>query len=196
MLQRVQRMINIKIGKAYRTISFEASCMMAGVPPIGIVIGKKARPYKIKHNAEGQEHECDIPLPFKELLRPARRLNIMEIRDSTPNSTEIYSDGSKIGSKVRAGAAICVDQVLKRQCKYTLQNCCSNNQAEHIAILKSLEDVTCLSDHNGRTVAIDTGNKVTLASLRNNLKHSPLIAEIQTRFDNSWVGEDTYWNRR
>jgi hypothetical protein len=37
-LQRVQRMINIKIVKAYRTISFKASCMMAGVPPIGIVI--------------------------------------------------------------------------------------------------------------------------------------------------------------
>ena len=30
-------MTNIKIAKAYRTISFEASCMMAGVPPIGIV---------------------------------------------------------------------------------------------------------------------------------------------------------------
>jgi len=37
MLQRERRMINIKIAKAYRTISFEASCMMAGVPPIGIV---------------------------------------------------------------------------------------------------------------------------------------------------------------
>jgi hypothetical protein len=40
-LQREQKMINIKILKAYRTISFEASCMMAGVPPIGIVIEEK-----------------------------------------------------------------------------------------------------------------------------------------------------------
>jgi len=46
MLQRVQRLINIKIVKVYRTISFEASCMMAGVPPIGIVIEEKARLYK------------------------------------------------------------------------------------------------------------------------------------------------------
>jgi len=52
MLLRVQRLINIKIVKAYRTISFEASCMMAGVPPIGIVIEEKARLYKIKHNVE------------------------------------------------------------------------------------------------------------------------------------------------
>ena len=42
MLQRVQRMINIKIERAYRTISFEASCVMAGVPPIGLVTEEKA----------------------------------------------------------------------------------------------------------------------------------------------------------
>jgi ribonuclease HI len=62
----------------------------------------------------------------------------MEVSDSTPYSTEIYTDGSKIGGKVGAGAAIYVDQVLKKQCKYKLQNCCSNSQAEQIAILKSL----------------------------------------------------------
>jgi hypothetical protein len=47
-LQTVQRMINIKITKVYRTISFEASCMMAGVPPIGIVTEEKPRLYKKK----------------------------------------------------------------------------------------------------------------------------------------------------
>jgi hypothetical protein len=36
-LQKVQKMINIKMSKAYRTIYFGASCMMDGVPPIGIV---------------------------------------------------------------------------------------------------------------------------------------------------------------
>jgi len=151
MLQRVQRQINIKIAKVYRTISFEASCMMAGVPPIGIVIEEKARLYKIKHNAERSEHDCTIPLPIKEWLHPAWRLDIMEICDSTPYSIEIYTDGSKIGGKVGAGAAIYEDQVLKKQCKYKLQNCCSNNQAEQIAILKSLEELTSLSDHNANT---------------------------------------------
>jgi hypothetical protein len=37
-LQRVQRLINIKITKVYRMVSFEASRVLAGVPPIGIVI--------------------------------------------------------------------------------------------------------------------------------------------------------------
>jgi hypothetical protein len=35
-LQRVQRLINIKMAKAYRTVSFEASCVLAEVPPIGM----------------------------------------------------------------------------------------------------------------------------------------------------------------
>jgi hypothetical protein len=36
MPQRTQRLLNIKTAKAFRTISFETSCMMAGVPPIAI----------------------------------------------------------------------------------------------------------------------------------------------------------------
>ena len=99
-------MINIKFPKAYRTISFEASCMMDGISPIGIVKEEKARLYKIKRNAKRCEYECDIPLPVKEWPHPARCLNIMEIKDSTPYSIEIYTDGSKIGGKVGAGAAI------------------------------------------------------------------------------------------
>jgi hypothetical protein len=56
---------NIKTAKAFRTISFEASCMMAGIPPIEIVIEEKARMYEIKHNTGRYEHECDTPLPLK-----------------------------------------------------------------------------------------------------------------------------------
>jgi ribonuclease HI len=71
--------------------------------------------------------------------------------------------------------------VLRRQCKYKLHYCCSNSQAEQIAILKALDELTSHTDHNERTVAIYTGSKVTLASLRNNFIHSPLRGEIQTK---------------
>jgi len=73
---------------------------MAGVPSIGIVIEEKARLYKIKHNTEQSEYECDIPLPIKEWPHAAWQLNIMEISDSTPHSIQIYTDGSKIGAGV------------------------------------------------------------------------------------------------
>ena len=36
--KRIQRLINIKITKAYRIISYDASCVIAGVRPIQITI--------------------------------------------------------------------------------------------------------------------------------------------------------------
>jgi ribonuclease HI len=62
--------------------------------------------------------------------------------------------------------------------KYKLQDCCSDNQAEQIAILKSLELLPTLGGHNPRTVVIYTDSKVTLAALKNNSIHSFLTEEI------------------
>jgi hypothetical protein len=80
------RLINIKIAKAYRTVSFEASCVLAGVPPIGIVIEEWARLYKIRHNFELGEHECEEPQPVKVWPHPALRPDYMEPRESTQYS--------------------------------------------------------------------------------------------------------------
>jgi hypothetical protein len=137
----VQRLINIKTAKAYRTISFEASCLMAGVPPIGIAIAEKAHLYKRKHGIERSEYECDMSLPVTEWPHPARRVTIMETSELASYPTEIYTDGSKVGGKVGAGVASYSDRRLVRQCKYTLQNCCSNNQAEQAVALKSVEQL-------------------------------------------------------
>jgi len=35
---RVQRMMNIKIAKTFRTLSYEASCILAGVRPIQLAM--------------------------------------------------------------------------------------------------------------------------------------------------------------
>jgi len=86
----------------------------------------------------------------------------METTDSTSYATEIYIDRSKIRGKIRSGVAVYTDKMLVRQCKYRLQDCCSNNQAEQVAILKSLEQLPTLADQNSRTVAIYTDSEVTL----------------------------------
>jgi len=41
--QRVQRMMIIKIAKAFRTLSYEASCVLAGVLPIRLAVEEKVR---------------------------------------------------------------------------------------------------------------------------------------------------------
>ena len=58
---RVQRMMNIKIAKAFRTLSYEASCVLAGVRPIRIAIEEKIRTYKATHN----NIEYDAPLEVR-----------------------------------------------------------------------------------------------------------------------------------
>jgi ribonuclease HI len=147
-----------------------------------------------------------MPLKVTEWTYPARRITITETIDSTSYATEIYTDESKIRGKVGAGVAIYMDKMLVRQYKYRLQDCCSNNQAEQIAILKSLEQLPTLADHNSRTVAIHTDGKVTLASLKNNSIHSFLRSLRRNMkqgtkphnaklVDSFRVGEGTYWNR-
>ena len=39
--KRIQRLLNIKIAKAYRTISYDASCVIAGVRPIKITLEQR-----------------------------------------------------------------------------------------------------------------------------------------------------------
>ena len=119
--------------------AYEASCMLAGVQPIGIEIEGKICLYKRKHSTTKEDYEWDKPLPATEWPHPALRADIKETTDLITYPTEIFTGGSKIGDKVGAGVAIYTEKRLVRKCKYRLQNHCSNNQAEHIAILKALE---------------------------------------------------------
>jgi hypothetical protein len=102
---------------------------MAGVPTIAIVIAEKAQLYKCKHYMKGAAYEYDMPVPITDWPHPAWRANIFDTSDSVSYATDIYRDCSKIGGKVRTGVAIYTDKTLVRQCKYKLQDCCSNNQA-------------------------------------------------------------------
>jgi len=178
-MQRSQRLINIKIAKVYRTISYEASCLLAGVQPIGIEIEGKTCLYKKKRSTRKEDYEWDKPLPAMEWPHPALQADIMETTDLITYPTKTFTDGSKIGDKVGAGVAIYTEKRLERKCKYRLRNHCSNNQAEQIAILKALEQLLSLPDQTNSTVAIYIDSKVILDSLKNNTIHSVLIDEIR-----------------
>jgi len=159
MMQSAQKLINIKIAKAYRNISYEASCVMAGVPPIGIVIAGMVHLYKRKHALESREQKCDMPMPVNKWPHPARRVTVTETSELTTYPLEIHTDGSKDEGKVGAGVVIYSNKQLAAQCKYKLQNCCSNNQVEQIAILKALEQIPQLGDPTDKIVAIYTDSK-------------------------------------
>jgi hypothetical protein len=94
-LQSAQRLIHIKIAKAYRTVSFKASCVIAGVPPIGLVIDGKVQVYKRNYGLENSDIVCNTSLPVHEWPHPAWQVTITKINKMMTYPIEIYTDGSK-----------------------------------------------------------------------------------------------------
>jgi ribonuclease HI len=152
---------------------------MAEVPPIGLQIDWKMKLYKQKHGLENSTLVGNMPLPINEWTHPAWQVTITETSETTTYSIEIYTDGSKDGSMVRAGAAIYSNKQLVKQCKYKLRSYCSNNQAQQIAILKVLEQLQEMETPKGGIAAIYTDSKVAIDSLRNHAMHGFLIEKIR-----------------
>lgn len=106
--QRVQRLINIKISKANRTVSYEASCVLAAVKPINIKIQEILEVYKARNNISGNETPTlteEAP-KLSEWPHPADRVSVQEAKENTIYNLEIYTDESKLNGKVGAAAVI------------------------------------------------------------------------------------------
>ena len=69
------------------------------------------------------------------------------------------------------------------QIKFKLDNRCSNNQAEQLAITRALEAIDTISteESNPRTATVYTDSRLTIDSLRNPDNHAYLIEEIRRR---------------
>ena len=101
--KRIQRLMNIKIAKAYRTISYEASCVIAGEPPIELIIGQKVQTYV---NTKINNSDYDAPLEVRYWRHPAELVTIREVSNGTLYTTEVYTGGSKTGDEVGAAGIV------------------------------------------------------------------------------------------
>jgi ribonuclease HI len=92
-----------------------------------------------------------------------------------------YTDGSKndIGV-VRPGIAVFTDNSPSTCLKYRLNERCSNNQAEQLAILKALECIQYMKVGE-KTGLVHTDSKITLQLLKHQRKHTQLIDEIRRK---------------
>jgi hypothetical protein len=104
--KRIQRLMNIKMAKAYRTISYDASCVIAGVRPIQITIEQKVQTYMA---TKINNPEYDAPLEVRYWRHPAELPTIREVENGSTYATEVYTDGSKIGDNVGAAGIIFVN---------------------------------------------------------------------------------------
>ena len=61
-LVRVQRLINIKIAKPYRTVSNEALCILKGLTPIAIKTEEAALFYQLTRSNTKEEAQTDCDM--------------------------------------------------------------------------------------------------------------------------------------
>ena len=178
-LIRVQRLMNIKIAKAFRTTSTEALCTITGLTPIIIKLQEISKAY---NKLKGKDNDnLDMTLSLKEWPHPAKFPVIENVDPAKDYAVEIYTDGSKSKDGVGAGFAILHNGQIVRQLQYKLDDRCSNNQAEQLAILKALEKTpeVQLTLNAPKTIALYTDSKITLYSIQNSRNHNNLIEKIR-----------------
>ena len=125
-------------------------------PPIGLVIDGKVQVYKWKYGLGSSDIVCDTPLPVHEWPHPVLQATVTETNEATTYPIEIYTDGSKDASTVGAGVVISRNKQMIMQYRYKLRSYCSNNRAEQIAILKTLEQLQVMEAPIGGRAAIYT----------------------------------------
>jgi hypothetical protein len=76
-LTRVQRLINIKIAKAYRPVSNEAVCIITGLTPITIKIQEASQLYQLTISNRGDEVLYDRTIGVKDWQYPAETVTIL-----------------------------------------------------------------------------------------------------------------------
>jgi ribonuclease HI len=110
-------------------------------------------------------------------------VTIKEVIGNEEASVQAYTDGSKHDQGVGSGAATFIGSEMVAQLKIKLDNRCSNNQAEQLAIIKALEAIESLNRYsiNPHTATTFTGSLVSLDSLHNPNNHAYLVEEIRKK---------------
>ena len=110
-------------------------------------------------------------------------MTVEEVVDNEDASVHAFTDGSKHDQGVGSGAVTFKGREVVAKLKLKLDNRCSNNQAEQLAIIKALEEIESLNTHsiNPRTATIFTDSQVSLDSLHNPNNHAFLVEDIRKK---------------
>jgi len=110
---------------------------------------------------------------------PATHIKTIEGEEESLHLIQAYTDGSKSDLRLGAGVVIFLDNNIIETMQYRLNERCSNNQAEQMAILKALEYIQKMEPEE-KIVLVHTDSKITLQILRNKKKHAKFIEQIRT----------------
>ena len=161
---RVQRLINISMAKAYQTTSSEAHCMVTAMTPITIKLEEIVKRYNTNKRKNIGLREVDHEVEYKYWSHPADAESFVEVTGEEEATLQAFTDGSKQERGVGAGAVVFKGSELVAKVQQKLDNRCSNNQVEQLAILKVLETIELMNSNSitPRTVTIFTDSRVSL----------------------------------
>ena len=132
-------------------------------------------------------------MELKYCQHPADEAKILEADEHKDQIIHAYTDGSKTRHGVGSGVALYIGTDLALQEKFKLDNRCSNNQAEQLAIAKALEAIgkIDITEDTPRTATIFTDSRISIDAIRNTRNHSHLIEEIRKKMTSL---ERANWN--
>jgi ribonuclease HI len=175
----VQKLINIKIAKAYRTVSNYALCIIAGSTPNHVKIKDTSELYEIVRVNRNKNLPINQDKLPKQWVHPAARIITTDSETDDPTPINIYTDGSKSEQGVGSGIAIKRSEIPTVKQMYRIEVMCSNNHEEAFALLKALEYIqTTQINEENKVVTVHT-DSMTLDSLNNTNIHTFLIEELR-----------------
>ena len=118
-------------------------------------------------------------LYYSKWSHPADIVSLKPANKERNRTLTIYIDGRKSEHGTGSGIIIFKDQQLLYQLKYQLNYRCTNNQAEQLAIMKSLDKL--LEDHQQKTAVIYTDSLITLQFIANVNNHNFLVEKIREK---------------
>ena len=179
-LIRVQRLINIKTAKAYRTVSHEALCTFTGMTPIEIKIEEVAQIYYATRGNTKDKTHFERGTGVRKWQHPADVIIRVLKEEEEKSPIQIFTNGSRSGRGVCSGVAIYRwgESINTIQCR--LNKKCTNNQAERFAVLTALEHVEKIQTTD-KIVTIYTDIQRTLDKLQNSNIHTYIVEEIRRK---------------
>jgi ribonuclease HI len=178
---RVQQLINLQMAKAYHTTSSKVLCILTGMTPITLKLEEVVKQYIFKEKQHQQALNLDYDMEHRHWPHLAKAVSIKEVETQEEATISAYTDGSKTQRGVGSGVVIFKGSNIIARQKLKLEDRCSNNQVEQLAIHKALEEMELLNRKNISpiTAITDTDSRVSLESLHNPNNQAFLVEEIR-----------------
>ena len=186
-LEALQRGFAQKIVRAHRTVSLNASLVLAGLLPLDLRVQETAALYEIKREGSDMalgDRQIERRVGPYGLQHPAERTELrfvsLEDREQVERhncqAVRMFTDGSKFDEGVGAAISIWNDEAETRAFKLKLASHCSVYQAELLALCRA---TTLMLANPALSFGIYTDSRSSLESVIGQRSLHPLVVKIR-----------------